>query len=52
MSTDCLSAGDTSITPAVGPVKNLGSWLDENMSMVTKINKICKAASFHVYNNY
>lgn len=37
---DCISVGDTSITPAVGAVKNLGSWSDETMSMVTRINNI------------
>ena len=35
VSIDCLSAGDTSSTPAVDAVKKLGSWFDENMSMVT-----------------
>jgi len=51
VSVDCLSAGDTSITPAVGAVKNLRPWIDETMSMMTHINKICKAASFHLYSD-
>ena len=44
-----LRVGENSIA-LVSSVKNLGSWFDANMSMVTHINKICKAASFHLYN--
>ena len=46
---DSLCVGDTSIVQ-VTSVKNLGSWFDEHTSMVTHINKLCKAASFHLYN--
>ena len=46
---DSLCVGDTSIVP-VTSVKNLGVWFNEHISMVTHINKLCKAASFHLYN--
>ena len=46
---DSLCVGDTSIVP-VTSVKNLGFWFNEHVSMVTHINKLCKAASFHLYN--
>ena len=44
-----LCVGESSIVP-VTSVKNLGSWFDKNMSMTTHIIKVCKAASFHLYN--
>ena len=31
-------------------VRETGPWFDENMTMVTRRNKRCKAASFHLYN--
>ena len=37
-----------SIIALVTSVRNLGSWFDQNLSMI--INKMCKAASFHIYN--
>jgi len=43
---DGLCVGESYLAP-VTSVRNLGSWFDENMNMVTHINKICKAASFH-----
>ena len=46
---DQLCVGESSIVP-VTSVKNLGSWFDKNMSMTTHITKVCKAASFHLYN--
>ena len=46
---DQLWVGESSIVP-VTSVKNLGSWFDKNMSMTTHIIKVCKAASFHLYN--
>ena len=33
----------------VTSVENLGTWFKENGIMVTHINKLCKAASFHLY---
>ena len=46
---DQLFVGESTIVP-VKSVKNLGSWFDKNMSMTTHIIKVCKAASFHLYN--
>ena len=46
---DGLSVGE-SIIPPVTSVRNLGSWFEQNLSMIPHINKICKAASFHIYN--
>ena len=46
---DGLSVGESIIAP-VTSVRNLGSWFDQNLSMIPHINKICKAASFHIYN--
>ena len=48
---DGLSVGESIIAP-VTSVRNLGSWCDQNLSMIRHITKICKAASFHIYNNY
>ena len=44
-----LTVGENSIVP-VTSVRNLGSWFDQNLNMIPHINKICKAASFHIYN--
>ena len=46
---DGLSVGESSIVP-VTSVSYLGSWFDQNLSMIPHINKICKAALFHIYN--
>ena len=46
---DGLSVGESIIAP-VTSVRNLGSWFDQNLSMIPHIYKICKAASFHIYN--
>ena len=46
---DGLSVGERIIAP-ITSVRNLGSWFDQNLSMIPHINKICKAASFHIYN--
>ena len=45
---DSFCVGDTSIAP-VSSVKNLGSWFDEHMTMVTHITKLRKAASLYLY---
>ena len=42
-----LSVGESSIVP-VPSVRNLGSWFEQNLSMIPHINKVCKAASFHI----
>ena len=41
--------GKSCITP-VTSVRNLGSWFDENMNVMTYTNNISKTASFHLYN--
>ena len=46
---DGLSVGESILAPTTS-VRNLGSWFDQNLSMIPHINKICKAASFHIYN--
>ena len=46
---DGLSVGESIIAP-VTSVRNLGSWFDQNLSVISHINKICNAASFHIYN--
>ena len=46
---DGLSVSESIIAP-VTSVRNLGSWFYQNPSMTPHINKICKAASFHIYN--
>ena len=46
---DGLCVGESCIAP-VTSVRNIGSWVDENMNMMTHINNRCKAASFHLYN--
>ena len=46
---DGPTVGESGIAP-VTSVRNLGSWFDQNLSMIPRINKICKAASFHIYN--
>ena len=45
---DGLTVGESSIVP-VTSVRNLGSWFDQNLSMIPHIDEICKAASFHIY---
>ena len=49
MNIDGLNVGQSIIAP-VTSVRNLGSWFDQNLSMIPRINKICKAASFPIYN--
>ncbi len=41
--------GEASIAPQ-SPVKNLGVWLDSNLSMVDHITKTSSAAFYHLYN--
>ena len=45
---DDVTVGESSLIP-VTSVRNW-SWFDQNLSMIPHINKICKAASFHIYN--
>ena len=44
-----LSVGDVSVTP-VTVARNLGTWFDTNLSLVTHIAKTCKAAFYHLHN--
>ena len=48
---DHMKVGNADIVPH-SPVKNLGVWLDSNLSMVEHITKASSAAFFHlpVYN--
>ena len=46
---DSLCVGDSTVTP-VSVARNLGTWFDENMSMVIHINKTCMASYFHLHN--
>ena len=36
--------------PAVTVVRNLGTWLDTNLTMSAHINETCQAATYHLYN--
>ena len=36
--------------PAVTIVRNLGTWLDTNLTMSAHINKTCQSAIYHLYN--
>ena len=44
-----LCVGSTIISPA-SVTKNLGVWFDENMTMVSNINQMCKSSYFHLHN--
>ena len=44
-----LSVGDVSVAP-VTSARNLGTWFDTNLSLVTHITKTCKAAFYHLHN--
>ena len=44
-----VKLGNADIVPH-SPVKNLGVWLDSNLSMVEHITKASSAAFFHLYN--
>ena len=44
-----LLVGDVSVAP-VTAARNLGTWFDTNLSLVTHITKTCKAAFYHLHN--
>ncbi|KAL9957977.1 hypothetical protein ACROYT_G034937 [Oculina patagonica] len=44
-----ITVGNANIAPQ-SPVKNLGVWLDSNLSMVDHITKTSSAAFYHLYN--
>ena len=46
---DSLAAGDAQVSP-VQSVKNLGTWIDSNMSLQVNINNTCKAAYYYITN--
>ena len=45
-----ISIGSTDITPAHAPVRNLGVWLDSNLSMDSHITKTCSTAFYYLHN--
>ena len=44
-----ISVGAQDISPADSAVKNLGVWLDKNLSMVAHITRTCSAAFYYLY---
>ena len=46
---DSLAVGDAQVWP-VQSVKNLGTWIDSNMSLQVNINNTCKAAYYYITN--
>ena len=44
-----LHAGDHTIDPSVN-VRNLGTILDNSISMDSHINQVCKTAFYHIHN--
>ena len=49
VSIDHVSVGSTPIKPST-EVRNLGVWLDSNLSMSSHIAKICSFVLYHLYN--
>ena len=49
VSVDTLRVGNVQLTP-LSEARNLGCWFDSQLSMVTHIHKVCKAAFYHLYN--
>ena len=45
-----LRVGDCRVTPSSAAVKNLGSWFDSRLNMLTHINKTCSSAFYHLHN--
>ena len=44
-----LAVGDAQVSP-VQSVKNLGTWIDSNMSLQVNPNNTCKAAYYYITN--
>jgi hypothetical protein len=44
-----LTIGKTTVT-TVATAKNLGTWMDDRLTMVENINKTCRSAYFHIHN--
>ena len=47
--TSHLVVGDSRISPST-KVKNLGSWFDPNLDMISHINNICSSSFYYLYN--
>ena len=45
-----LNIGNCQIKPSIGPVKNLGSWFDSNLTMNGHINKSSGTCFYHLHN--
>ena len=46
----CEIVVDQAKVPAVTIVRNLGKWLDTNLTMSAHINETCQAVIYHLYN--
>ena len=46
---DSLAVGDANVS-LVQVVKNLGTWIDSNMSLQVNFNSTCKAAHYYITN--
>ena len=44
---DSLAVGDAQVSP-VQSVKNLGTWIDSNMSLQAIVNNMCRAACYYI----
>ena len=44
-----LCVGDCPVSPSSAAVKNLGSWFDSRLNMLTHINKTCSSAFYHLH---
>ena len=49
VSVNSITVGSVDVSPA-GEARDLGMWLDSNLTMSTHINKTCGAAFFYLYN--
>ena len=47
--TSHLVAGESRISPST-KVKNLGSWFDSNLDMLSHVNNICSSPFYYIYN--
>ena len=45
-----LSIGQTSVPVGNSAVRNLGSWFDSNLNMITHINKACQSSFYNLSN--
>ena len=47
---ESLCVGDCRVTSSSTTVKNLGSWFDSRLNMLTHINKTCSSTFYHLHN--